>query len=145
MRLNEAKPKFVENVPDVLDEGIIYISIPFRLAMHKCFCGCGGEVTTRIAPSGWEVSFNGEDVSFSPSIGPSTSKCKSHYVIRRGRVIWYPAMSDWQIDKVRERDARLRAGLPVPDYPVEEEPLEVKSVKPGLLQRLIAWIQHLRR
>lgn len=141
MRLNNVRPKFVENVPDEMEDGIIYISVPFRLAMHKCLCGCGGEVTTRISPTGWDFSFNGEDVSLSPSIGPSTSSCRSHYVVRRGHVIWYPDMPDWQIERVRDRDARLRAGLPVPDYPTEESAVEVKLAKPSLIQKLKAWFK----
>lgn len=143
MKRTSLKPLFVENAPDVLEDGVIYVSIPFGVAMHNCCCGCGGEVTTRISPTGWEFSFNGEDISVWPSVGPSTFKCKSHYVIRRGKIIWHPPMSDWQIEKVRERDSKVRAGLAVPAYPFEN-PIEVKSTRLGWLPRFKAWFSWLR-
>ena len=41
MRIRQIEPSFVEYVPDALDDGILYVSIPFATATHKCFCGCG--------------------------------------------------------------------------------------------------------
>lgn len=141
MRFDTLKPVFVENVPETLEDGFVYVSIPFHVAVHKCCCGCGGEVTTRISPTGWELSYNGDDVSFAPSIGPTTSACKSHYIVRRGRIKWFPRMSDAEIDRVRKRDARLRAGLPEfePDLAAREAP-PVPAERSGLLQTLKRWV-----
>ena len=36
--------EFVELLPDTLEEGKIYISIPYATATHRCCCGCGNEV-----------------------------------------------------------------------------------------------------
>lgn len=141
MRSDTLKPQFVENAPETLEDGIVYISIPFRVAVHKCCCGCGGEVTTRISPTGWEITYDGRDISFSPSIGPTTSACKSHYIVRRGRLKWFPPMTDTEIDRVRARDARLRAGLPEyePAAPVDDAPAESPK-RSGLLESLKRWI-----
>lgn len=35
------KHEFVEFIPKERQEGILYISIPYATAVHKCFCGCG--------------------------------------------------------------------------------------------------------
>ena len=71
--------EFVDLVPRELKEGTLYISIEFATATHKCFCGCGTEVVTPISPVGWQVKFDGETVSLSPSVGSWSLKCKSHY------------------------------------------------------------------
>lgn len=47
--------QFVEEIPEPLADGILYISIPFTTAVHKCCCGCGLEVVT---PTDWEFAFN---------------------------------------------------------------------------------------
>ena len=44
--------EFVEHMPENLDEGIIYVSIPFETVIHKCACGCGAEVVTPLESSG---------------------------------------------------------------------------------------------
>jgi hypothetical protein len=79
--------KFVELIPDVLEDGVLYISIPHCVAIHKCICGCGNEVVTPIAPDGWRLSFDGESVSLSPSIGNWNLECRSHYWIRNNQVV----------------------------------------------------------
>lgn len=78
--------KFVEFIPDVLEEGILYISIEYCTAIHKCVCGCGNEVVTPISPTDWEITFNGKSVSLSPSIGNWNFDCKSHYWIKNNTI-----------------------------------------------------------
>lgn len=73
--------RFVEYIPDEIEEGILYISIPFCTAIHKCVCGCGNEVVTPISRKGWKLIFDGETVSLTPSIGSWNLACKSHYFI----------------------------------------------------------------
>lgn len=80
--------KFVELIPDVLEDGVLYISIPHCVTIHKCICGCGNEVVTPIAPNGWRLSFDGETVSLSPSIGNWNFECRSHYWIRNNQVVF---------------------------------------------------------
>jgi len=78
--------KFVEYIPDELESGTLYVSIKYCIAVHKCVCGCGNEVVTPISRKGWKLSFDGESVSLSPSIGSWNLPCKSHYFISNNTV-----------------------------------------------------------
>ncbi len=97
--------EFVEFIPRDMDEGTLYIAIEFATASHKCFCGCGAEVVTPISPVGWQILYDGETVSLTPSIGSWSLPCRSHYWIRRDRVEWSGSMSEEGIAVVRQRDA----------------------------------------
>lgn len=98
------KHEFVEYIPKDLRDGTIYISIPFKIAVHKCCCGCGKEVATPLSPTGWELMFNGETISLYPSIGNWSFECQSHYWIRRNRIDWSYQFSKKQIEAARGRD-----------------------------------------
>lgn len=100
--------EFVRLIPEALEEGILYVSVEFATASHKCFCGCGHKVVTPLAPTGWELTFNGEAVSLYPSIGSWSLPCRSHYWIEDGRVRWAPMWSDEEVEVGRSRDARAR-------------------------------------
>lgn len=102
------KHEFVDFVPRELHERTLYISIEFATVTHKCFCGCGSEVVTPLSPVGWQLIFDGETVSLSPSVGSWSLDCKSHYWIRRDTVHWAGEMSLEQIAEVRSRDDRDR-------------------------------------
>ena len=104
MKLKSMVYKFVENIPDNLDAGILYISIPYTTVVHLCCCGCGEEVITPLSSTDWELSFNGESVSLSPSIGNWGFTCRSHYWIKKNKVKWAGSMSSQQIKDVRLRD-----------------------------------------
>lgn len=86
-------PKFVDNIPDVLEDNTIYISLKYNTAIHKCACGCGNEVVTPISPVNWTLSYNGKDISLSPSIGNWSFKCRSHYWIKNGYIQWSGSIS----------------------------------------------------
>lgn len=75
------KHKFVEFIPQNIEEGVLYISLEYCTAIHKCVCGCANEVVTPLSPTDWEITFNGETVSLSPSIGNWNFECQSHYFI----------------------------------------------------------------
>ena len=95
--------EFVETVPQHLDEGVLYVSMLYATAVHRCCCGCGTEVVTPLSPTDWQMTFNGETVSLNPSIGNWSFKCRSHYWIRQGRITWGTQLSGREI-------AALRAG-----------------------------------
>ncbi len=95
---------FVEFVPDVLEEGILYISLPYATVSHKCYCGCGHEVVTPLSPTDWSLTFDGVSVSLNPSIGNWSFACKSHYWIRNGKVKWAHEWSEERIDFGRSLD-----------------------------------------
>ena len=105
MKTKTLQHRFVENIPDDVEEGILYISLPYCIAMHKCVCGCGNEVSTPISPAGWEMTFNGESVSLSPSIGNWSYPCQSHYFIVKGKVRHVLKWTSDEIERGRKADA----------------------------------------
>jgi hypothetical protein len=78
--------KFVEIIPDELEEGVLYISLQYCTAIHKCACGCGKEAVTPISPKDWRITFDGKTVTLNPSIGNWNFECKSHYLIINSQV-----------------------------------------------------------
>ena len=87
--------RFVEFIPTTskLEDGILYISLEYATATHKCACGCGNKVVTPISKRDWQLYFDGESISLSPSIGNWNFKCQSHYWIRNSRIIDAPSRS----------------------------------------------------
>jgi hypothetical protein len=61
--------QFGEYVPSELADGVLYISIPYRTVVHRCLCGCGNKVVTPISPAEWQLTYDGETISLTPSIG----------------------------------------------------------------------------
>lgn len=96
--------KFVDKVPETIEEGILYVSIPYETAIHKCCCGCGNEVVTPLSPTDWKLTFNGETITLYPSIGNWSFNCRSHYFIEENLIIWSRMYSSEQIKKVRKVD-----------------------------------------
>jgi hypothetical protein len=96
--------RFVDHVPERLEPGELYISIPFTTAVHLCACGCGNEVVTPLSPTDWKVTFDGESVSLHPSIGNWSFPCQSHYWIRNNHVRRAPRWSAEKIAAGRARD-----------------------------------------
>src|SRR5262245_35873083 len=102
------KSEFVEFMPNDLDDETIYISIPYATVSHKCCCGCGLRVVTPLSPTGWILTFDGESVSLTPSIGNWSFPCRSHYFVTRNRVKWAPRLSRAEIEAGRKNDRRVR-------------------------------------
>lgn len=100
--------KFVEYIPDEIEDEVLYISIEFHTAVHKCFCGCGNEVITPISPNGWELRYNGKSVTLEPSIGNWSFHCQSHYWIVEGKVILAPKWSKKEVDFGRNKDKKRK-------------------------------------
>ncbi len=101
--------RFVENIPDIIEEGILYISIKYCTAIHKCICGCGNEVVTPLSPTDWELIFDGRTVSLYPSIGNWNFECQSHYWITRSEVIYSGKWDKKDIQKSRNRDKKRKS------------------------------------
>lgn len=102
MKLYEMKNKFVRRVPEELDDGVLYICLECDVVVHKCACGCGEKVVLPLAPEHWKLYYDGV-VTLSPSIGNYQYKCKSHYFIRNGKVIWVGSEEMHQKKKKRKR------------------------------------------
>lgn len=98
--------EFVEFIPASIQEKKLYISIAYATATHKCCCGCGKEVVTPLSPTDWKLIFDGQSVSLDPSIGNWSFDCRSHYWIKRNKVIWAGAWSQERIDNGRSYDRK---------------------------------------
>jgi hypothetical protein len=85
--LKRIEPRFVVNVPRLLEPGVLYVSMEFGTAVHACCCGCGEQVVTPFSPRDWSLTYDGETVSLWPSIGNWNMHCRSHYVIRKNDVL----------------------------------------------------------
>jgi hypothetical protein len=101
--------KFVEFIPDVLEEGVLYASLTYGTASHRCCCGCGREVVTPLTPTDWKLIFDGETVSLYPSIGNWNFPCRSHYWIWNSYVEWAGDWSDRRISAALEDDRIQKA------------------------------------
>jgi hypothetical protein len=101
-----ASTEFCEHIPRELEDGVLYISMKYRTAIHQCMCGCGTEVVTPFGRDSWTLSYDGEAVSLRPSIGNAKIACKSHYFIRDGRIIWLPPEEDELASKRGRRPKR---------------------------------------
>lgn len=93
------KFKFVDIIPNQLDEQVIYISLMYKTAVHLCVCGCNNEVVTPISPTDWSIRFDGDSISLDPSIGNWNFECKSHYWINNNEIVW---CKDWNEDEIIE-------------------------------------------
>ena len=145
IKIKHLRHRFVELVPDVVEPGILYVSMEYATAAHRCCCGCGEEIVTPFNPAQWQMSFNGDAVSLHPSVGNWNLPCRSHYVVHEGRVTEAPTWTKEQIEAGRRRDASARAdyfgdrpkilaqaeiGVPVPATPER-----------GLWHRLKCWLK----
>lgn len=96
--------RFVEQIPEQVEPGELYISLRYTTAVHQCVCGCGHEVVTPLSPTDWKVTFSGQSVSPHPSIGNWSLPCQSHYWIRNDRVHRARRQSAQQIAEGRAQD-----------------------------------------
>jgi hypothetical protein len=130
--------KFVEFIPDSIENGTLYISIDYCTAIHKCVCGCGNEVVTPLSPTDWKMIFNGKSVSLYPSIGNWNFKCQSHYWIKENRIEHAGSWSNKNIQNGRARDAETKQ-----EYYENREPevvVKEESIKVSLWRRLINFL-----
>jgi hypothetical protein len=95
--------EFVTHIPEHLENHVLYISMEFRVAIHKCCCGCGERIVTHLSPSGWKLIFDGKTVSLEPSIGNWSYKCRSHYWITSNEVEWAGQWSEERIQQGRQQ------------------------------------------
>jgi Family of unknown function (DUF6527) len=153
-KVSRLVPEFVEFAPPELKEGVLYVSMIYGSAVHKCCCGCGEKVVTPFSPTDWKLTFDGETVSLQPSIGTWSFKCRSHYWIRANEIYWAPAWTEEQIDAGRERDRtmkfnyfkrrQLKSAGPAPQTGAEDrQPSAGARQKIG--SRVAAWLRGLFR
>lgn len=135
-------PEFVEFVPADLVDGRLYISMMYATAVHRCCCGCGQKVVTPLSPTDWQLLYDGECVSLTPSIGNWSFPCRSHYWIRRSCITWAYQWSQEQIDAGRAydraaKDHHFKSQEPAPRPEPAARP---NSKNPIPLSRLKRWL-----
>ena len=145
MRHSRLEHRFVQHIPDQVEPGVLYISMEFATAVHSCCCGCGEEVVTPFTPTDWRMTFDGETVSLDPSVGNWSFRCRSHYVVRRGRVIEAGTWSDDQVAAGRRRDKAAKArqfGTEIPTATLTPTPVPSEAGEPagGMLSRVRRWL-----
>jgi len=106
MRRTSFDHEFVEFIPSELKEGVLYISVQYATAVHKCACSCGNKVVTPISPADWQLLFDGDSVSLRPSIGNWQFPCRSHYWITSNKVRWAKACTPEEVAAGRQRESR---------------------------------------
>lgn len=106
LRIRDIRPEYVTHLPEDLAEGVLYVCDEFKLAAHRCCCGCGEEVVTPLNEAQWSVIRRGSEVSLWPSVGNWNYACRSHYWIRTNRVFEAPPMTAAEIQRARRRDRR---------------------------------------
>lgn len=89
-KINKIIPQFVDVLPDnaLMKRGVLYISMKYAISAHLCPCGCGNLVVTPLSPSCWQLAFDGETITLSPSILCDDFVCNSHYFIINNRIVW---------------------------------------------------------
>ncbi len=109
MRHQTLEHRFIKHIPDTLEPGILYVSLEFGSVAHSCCCGCDEEVITPLTPTDWKLIFDGETISLHPSVGSWSLPCRSHYVIKQGRVCTAEPWSDRRIEAERRRDRSAKS------------------------------------
>lgn len=153
MRHTQLEHRFVEQLPERLEPGLLYICIEYATSAHSCCCGCGEEVVTPFTPTDWRMTFDGETVSLSPSIGNWNFACRSHYFIRTGRVIEAETWTIEQVEIGRRKDKSAKAHhystleqtgtvKPTPDTTV---PIETTKIGPSFIKRCVGAIKRFWR
>ena len=88
---------FVDNIPTCLEEGKLYVSMKYHTTAHLCACGCGERVINPLNwKYGWVITYDGQRLSLSPSIGNYQFPCHSHYLIKNNEV-FFLGSDDYEI------------------------------------------------
>jgi hypothetical protein len=138
IRYSRLDHRFVHDMPETLEPGILYVSMHYATVMHLCCCGCGREVVTPLSPAQWRLTFDGESVSLAPSVGSWEIPCRSHYVISHGRVVEAPSWSEEDVSHGQARDKRARAAhyQPKTTHKAAEGQAPLQPGKRGWLSKL---------
>lgn len=133
--------RFVEDIPDTLESQMLYIAIDCGAVVHLCACGCGNESVTPLGRTDWSITYDGETVSLSPSVGNWSFPCQSHYFIKKDNVRWAPKWSDKQIDAGRRYDRQLKdSDLTSESSSKATNPVDTSHVRTNWVRRAVKWL-----
>ena len=79
----------VEFIPRELEENVIYISERYKIAVHKCLCGCEQIAAMPLnelgETDGWDYVITEQGhITFTPSILNTHCPNRYHYIITNG-------------------------------------------------------------
>ena len=89
-KIFEIKQKYVDTIPIHLENGVIYISKQYEIAVHLCACGCGGKTATPLGKEGWLLTDKNDKITLRPSIGNWSGEkpYHAHYFITENKIQW---------------------------------------------------------
>lgn len=105
MKTQYLTPVYVDFMPINMEEGKLYISLRYGVAMHFCPCGCKEKVVTPLSENGWTLKYNGK-ISLFPSIGNYYLGCQSHYFILDNKIDW--VSNDYKSSKSKRKAKKKR-------------------------------------
>ena len=88
MKIEEFELVECETIPTNIEDVKLYYSRKYGTATHLCACGCGLMVSTPCKPGFWTMEINDGKPTLCPIVGNFLLPCKSHYLIRGGKVVW---------------------------------------------------------
>ncbi|WP_374202917.1 DUF6527 family protein [Curtobacterium sp. MWU13-2055] len=106
--MQRLRPQPVDEIPESLDTGVLYISLGYSTAIHLCACGCGVEVVTPLGRPGWSLTYDGT-ASLHPSVGNGNFPCRSHYYVTQNSVEWLPPFGSTIKPRTKRADRRTAA------------------------------------
>ena|ERR1700685_4084060 len=108
--------KFIDLLPPILSDGVVYISLEHCTVVHMCCSGCGERVVNGLNPAQWKLIFDGETITLDPSIGNGALVCNSHYWIKKNQVIWAKPLTakQTQISQLADLDDVVAHYAPSP-------------------------------
>ena len=88
MKTQELIIKYCTHISKDLDEGILYVSKEYKVAIHLCACGCKGKTVTPL--DSWKFIDNNGMPTLTPSIGnwSGENPYHAHYFITNGQIKW---------------------------------------------------------
>jgi hypothetical protein len=116
MTVTHLRHEFIEEAPDELKEGVLYVSMEYATTLHLCCCGCGNEVVLPLRPTAWRLTYDGKAISLSPSVGNWSFPCRSHYWIQNSRIHRADAWTDKQVEAGRLLTLTERGAAPSESY-----------------------------
>lgn len=102
------KTEKVHFMPKQLQPGVLYVSEEFFTAAHLCACGCGTKIRTPLGVTEWSITESPKGPTLWPSVGNWQQRCRSHYVIKNGKVLWAEQWTEEQVTAGRVRENRRR-------------------------------------
>lgn len=117
-RVDRLRTVFLAEIPEKLEDGVLYVSLECCVALHNCACGCGEEVSTPLVPTEYRLTMHDDGASIWPSIGNHDFACASHYIIDHGAIVWAGRMTRAAIEAGRQQDRLLKR--PLIPFPASE-------------------------